>query len=139
MSNMKQKSRVGFPALIRESLDRKTAEMIDAEISVIHPQYRDAMRVVIRWLVGEDIMRDAAGDESELQRLASTVTSFSRLPNDEIGLRTRWHVLHIAQEITLFRDQEINRIRTGMTPRPVYTNPNPTLTTRRPPELRRVV
>ena len=143
MSDAKPKQqKSGLPALLRESLERKTAELIDAELSDIHPQYRDAMRVVIRWLVGDDIMRDAAGNEAEVQRLAGTVTAFARLPENELGLRTRWHVLHIAQEVTEFRSQEIDRARTGLTPRPAYTNPKPKPqpASKRPaPILRRVV
>ncbi len=141
MSNVKPKQqKSGLPALLREKLERKTVELIDAELSGIHPQYRDAMRVVIRWLVGEDIMRDAAGNEAEVQRLAGTVTAFARLPDDELGLRTRWHVLHIAQEVTMRRSQEIDRAQTWLTPRSAYTNQNPPKPSKRPaPTLQRVV
>ena len=85
-------------------------------------------------------MRDAAGDEAEVQRLAGMVTAFAQLPDDELGQRVRWHTLHIAQEAVLLRSQEIDRARIGLTPQPAYTNPNPTpAPRRRPPVLRRVV
>lgn len=142
MSNVKpkQQKKSGLPALLREKLERKTVELIDAELSVIHPRYRDAMRVVIRWLVGEDIMRDAAGHEAEVRRLAGTVTAFARLPDDEIGNRTRWNVLRIAQEVTVRRSQEIDRALAGLTPRLACTSSKPpTPSTRPAPTLQRVV
>ena len=147
MSNVKkQKRERGFSAVLRENLNKKVTELLDVRLSDIHPKYRDSARLMIRWMAGEDIISDAvaAGDTEKVKKFATLVTAFPRLPDDELGLRTRWHVLHIAQEVTELRSQEIDRARTGLTPRPAYTNPNPKPkpqpASKRPaPILRRVV
>ena len=143
MNNVKKQKheKRGFPAVLRESLNKKVTELLDVRLSDIHPKYRESARLMIRWMAGEDIISDAvaAGNMEEAQRLATLVTAFPRLPDDELGLRTRWHVLHIAQEVTEIRSEEIDRARTGLTPRPAYTNPNPPKPSKRLAPILRLV
>lgn len=139
MNTQKRRQKGGFLAFVIERIDQKVRERIEAELSVIHPDYRDAAYIAIRHMSAENLMTGKSPEEQ--QAIIKLLVRFWALSaNDEAQMRVRAHALSIAQDALELRRQEIERAKSGLLPRLMYINTTVKRASKRPgPTLRRVV
>ena len=121
-----------------DRMDR-VRERIESELSVIHPDYRDAAEMGIRYMSAENLMTGKSPQEQ--QEIIKLLAKFWGLvTTDEAQMRARAHALSIAQDALELRRQEIDRAKSGRLPRLAHTNTTVKRASKRPgTTLRRVV
>ena len=126
----------GFDAVFRENADERVRRFIDEEILVIHPDFRDDIYLVVRYLSGENLLDT---DDPELNHATGlALARFTRLSVlNELGLKTRQHAIRIVSAALELRQEILQQVDTCRYPRPIrYTNPSPEKSDKPRPDLR---
>lgn len=122
MQTQTQKRQSRFLSGVIARIDQKVRDFIESEISVIHQDYRDAARIAIRHMSGENRLFTGKTPD-EIEGMRKLMMRFWGLSvTDGIEAKVRAHALGIAQNALELRRQEMDRAKAGMLPRLAHTN-----------------
>jgi len=114
----------GFPRIIWDQITRNVTEFIETESLVIHPDYREAAIVAIRYVSGETVFVGKTPEEA--RAIADKIARFWGLSvHDLAQARARAYALSIAKVALEKRTDAFARAQEGYVPKPAYANPNP--------------
>lgn len=125
MQTETQKRQIRFLSVVIAHIDQKVRDFIESQISVIHPDYRNAARIAIRHMSAENLLFTGKTPD-EIEEMRKLMMRFWVLSStDEIEVKVRAHALSIAQDALELRRHEIDRAKCGMLPRLAATSNEP--------------
>lgn len=122
-----------------EKADKRILDQIDAEITNIHPAYRQAAHTAIRYLSREMGLFTGDATEEEKEQRGKDLKRFMQLiMANDIQAQTIEKALRMTLRMYIMRRQEMERLEKGFSPRLLINRKEPEVKSRKrkKPELK---